>query len=414
MIPNESSLDLIWTSKARASLSDLPLSIQDERPRRTIPLRAFVTSLLCLFVLALTLGVGLELGFPWYKTIFAAPSGDDSGDYSAFEDLEFVPIDKLINKDELDLNTDFATSNTQGQIREYTFNITQALAAPDGFRKPMVLVNGQSPRPLIEANIGDTIRVHVNNFMANSSTAIHWHGINQQGTPWMDGVAGVSQCGIPPGESFTYEFHARDQRGTFWWHAHRGVQYSDGAYGAIVIRDPDEMVPKIDDEKLIFVADVYHTYGSTILKSYLKPTSKWAPTESGVEPLPDNILLNGQNTYDCSVTSTTFPPPSNSPSSSPPCTDGQLSTTQIRHKQTIRLRLINTSSFLSYWFSIDNHTLTIVELDGVEIEPIVGARGVYLNLGQTSFRYHNRGSDTGTVLHACFGAADVFFALCYV
>jgi FtsP/CotA-like multicopper oxidase with cupredoxin domain len=47
----------------------------------------------------------------------------------------------------------------------------------------------------------------------------------------------------------------------------------------------------------------------------------------------------------------------------------------------VRLRLINSSSFLSYWFSIDNHTLSIVELDGIEISPIA-ARGVYLNIGQ--------------------------------
>lgn len=49
--------------------------------------------------------------------------------------------------------------------------------------------------------------------------------------------------------------------------------------------------------------------------------------------------------------------------------------------QRVRLRLINSSSFLSYWFSVDNHTLAVVELDGVEIEPIP-ARGVYLNVGQ--------------------------------
>ncbi|KAI1214123.1 multicopper oxidase-domain-containing protein [Annulohypoxylon truncatum] len=131
-----------------------------------------------------------------------------------------------------------------------------------------------------------------------------------------------------------------------------------------------------------------------ILDSYLNPTSKWAPTESGVEPLADNILMNGQNTYNCSVTSTTFrqPPNSNRPSSlrntntntnsnANDCTGGNPYTTTIRRGHKIRLRLINASSFFSYWFSVDNHTLTIVELDGVEIEPI-SARGVYLNLGQ--------------------------------
>lgn len=53
----------------------------------------------------------------------------------------------------------------------------------------------------------------------------------------------------------------------------------------------------------------------------------------------------------------------------------------MRQGQRVRLRLINSSSFLSYWFSVDNHTLAVVELDGVEVEPIP-ARGVYLNVGQ--------------------------------
>jgi len=99
------------------------------------------------------------------------------------------------------------------------------------------------------------------------------------------------------------------------------------------------------------------------------------------------MLLNGQNTYDCATTSTTYPPPSPdeiSPQSSfanTRCTGGQVYTTKVRTGQRVRLRLINSSSFLSYWLSIDNHTLSIVELDGVEISPIT-ARGVYLNIGQ--------------------------------
>ncbi|KAI0158754.1 Cupredoxin [Pestalotiopsis sp. NC0098] len=286
--------------------------------------------------------------------------------------------ENLINTNELHLKT-FVAAN-QSLVRQYEFNISHALAAPDGFQKPMILVNGQSPGPLIEANIGDTIRVQVNNMMPDRSTTIHWHGINQRGSSWMDGVAGISQCGIPPGQNFTYEFVVEDQRGTYWWHAHLGVQYTDGVYGPIVIRDPDERVPETDEERIIFVSDLYHTHGSVLLESYLNSTSKWVPDESGVEPLPDNILLNGQNTYNCSVESTTYPP---DPAALLPvnCTGGQLYRTSVRQGQRVRLRLINSSSFLSYWFSVDNHTLAVVELDGVEVEPIP-ARGVYLNVGQ--------------------------------
>lgn len=61
---------------------------------------------------------------------------------------------------------------------------------------------------------------------------------------------------------------------------------------------------------------------------------------------------------------------------------GRLYHTEAKAGARLRLRLINPSSFLSYWFSIDNHTLTVVELDGVEVEPLRGERVLYLNTGQ--------------------------------
>ncbi|KAI0903621.1 Cupredoxin [Ustulina deusta] len=362
-----------------------PIFAAKKHQQRTVPLCLFITASVCFCVVTLALGLGLGLGWRHYGTKPATARFDHSY-YGIPEDLEVISPGQLINTKELALDTGFDVSD-QPQTREYVFNISQALAAPDGFQKPMILANGQSPGPLIEANAGDTIRVHVNNLMSNWSTAIHWHGIDQRNTTWMDGVIGVSQCGIPPGHSFTYEFRLDGQRGTFWWHAHLSVQYSDGLYGPLVVHDPDELVPKTDNEKIFFLGDVYHTYGLKLLSSYLNSTSKWVPFESGVEPLADNILLNGQNTYDCAVDSTTYPPsPSYEPSSPSSasesrCTGGRLYTTKIRTGQHVRLRLINSSSFFSYWFSVDNHTFSIVELDGVEISPIA-ARGVYLNVGQ--------------------------------
>ncbi|TGJ82599.1 hypothetical protein E0Z10_g6148 [Xylaria hypoxylon] len=336
----------------------------------------------------LALGLGLGLGWKRYSRTMPTTASFDHSSYDGVpKHREVISPAQLINTKELALDTGFVVSD-QPRTREYVFNISQVLGAPDGFQKPMIVANGQSPGPLIEANIGDTIRVHVNNLMSDWSTTIHWHGIDQRNTTWMDGVNGVSQCGIPAGRSFTYEFHVDGQRGTFWWHAHLSVQYSDGLYGPLVIHDPDELVPETDDEKIVFAGDVYHTSGSVLLPSYLNSTSKWVSFEPGVEPLADNLLLNGQNMYDCTVTSTTYPPLSSdelsSPSSStsePGCTGGQLYTTKIRTGQRVRLRLINSSSFLSYWFSVDNHSLSIVELDGIEISPIA-ARGVYLNIGQ--------------------------------
>lgn len=77
------------------------------------------------------------------------------------------------------------------------------------------------PGPTIEANQGDRLIVHVQNNLPNA-TAIHWHGLVsladffkchsdltldkfQNGTNFYDGTEGITQCGIPPGESLTYK-----------------------------------------------------------------------------------------------------------------------------------------------------------------------------------------------------------------
>ncbi|KAB5540424.1 multicopper oxidase-domain-containing protein [Coniochaeta sp. 2T2.1] len=267
-----------------------------------------------------------------------------------------IPIDKLVNATELSLDTGFVISSTPA-VREYEFIISQQHGAPDGFEKLMTLVNGQSPGPLIEANTGDTVRVVVHNQLSNTSTSIHWHGIDQRNSSWMDGVSGVTQCGIPAGESFTYEFTIVDQRGTFWYHAHTTLQYTDGLFGPIATTTTPPPPP---------------------CASHLLASSRWSPDITGVEPLPDNFLLNGQHTYNCSVNSTTWPAPAGAS-----CTGGALSVVSVSPDTNVtRLRLINHSTFFSFWFSIDNHTLTTVEIDGVEVEPIADQRGVYVNVGQ--------------------------------
>ena len=70
---------------------------------------------------------------------------------------------------------------------------------------------------------GDTIQVTVNNNLDDEPVAIHWHGFLQTRQGWEDGIPGVTQCPIPPGKSFTYNFKA-ELYGTSWWHAHVSAQ----------------------------------------------------------------------------------------------------------------------------------------------------------------------------------------------
>jgi hypothetical protein len=103
--------------------------------------------------------------------------------------------------------------SAQSQVREYEWTITDGEGRPDGVHRPMMLINDQFPGPLIEINEGDVVTVNVLN-KASNSTAIHWHGIFQNGTNWMDGAAGVTQCPIAPGQSYQYRFNVTGQSGT--------------------------------------------------------------------------------------------------------------------------------------------------------------------------------------------------------
>lgn len=89
----------------------------------------------------------------------------------------------------------------------HDFNVTWVRANPDAaFERPVIGINGKWPIPSIECNIGDRLIINVNNQLGNQSTSLHFHGLFQNGTNNMDGPSGVTQCSIPPGNSFTYNF----------------------------------------------------------------------------------------------------------------------------------------------------------------------------------------------------------------
>lgn len=99
--------------------------------------------------------------------------------------------------------------------------------------------NGGTPGPTIEAVEGDTVRIYVSNRLPEPTT-VHWHGMILPNG--MDGVAGLTQPSIQPGETFVYEF-TLEQHGTFMYHPHADemVQMALGLMGMFIIhpRQPD-------------------------------------------------------------------------------------------------------------------------------------------------------------------------------
>jgi hypothetical protein len=103
--------------------------------------------------------------------------------------------------------------------------------------------NGQTPGPTIEAVEGDRVRILVENKLPEP-TAVHWHGLILPSG--MDGVTGLNQEGIPPGDTFAYEFTLK-QHGTQMYHSHADemVQIGLGTMGFFVIH-PKERKRRID------------------------------------------------------------------------------------------------------------------------------------------------------------------------
>ncbi len=98
-------------------------------------------------------------------------------------------------------------SAAQAATVTYDWEIGWVTRNPDGLRdRPTIGINGQWPLPRLEANVGDQVIVNVVNSLGNQTTSLHFHGIFMNGTTHMDGPSFVSQCPIPPGSHFTYNF----------------------------------------------------------------------------------------------------------------------------------------------------------------------------------------------------------------
>lgn len=264
------------------------------------------------------------------------------------------------------MNTNYYnTSPHTGVIRSYDFTISRGVIAPDGYERSVLLVNGAFPGPLIEANWGDTIQVTLHNNITSpdEGTALHWHGFLQHGTPWEDGVPAVSQCPVPPGKSFTYQFDAT-LYGSSWYHSHYSGQYAGGLVGPMVIHGPKSRDYDIDLGP-VMLTDWYH-------KPYFELVQQTMSTVPGEHIFPsDNNLINGKMHFNCS-----------SVRDGTPCTNrAGLAKFRFKRGKTHLLRLINAGSEGLQRFSIDGHRMTVIANDFVDVEPYE-TEVVTLGIGQ--------------------------------
>ncbi|WP_349359509.1 multicopper oxidase family protein [Stappia sp.] len=118
------------------------------------------------------------------------------------------------------------------------------IGAADALPSNLWTYNASAPGPEIRVTRGARVRVRLTNRL-EEPTSVHWHGLRLANA--MDGVAGLTQAPIAPGETFAYDFVAPDA-GTYWYHAHNKSwnQVARGLYGALIV---EEEVPAFPPER---------------------------------------------------------------------------------------------------------------------------------------------------------------------
>ncbi len=158
--------------------------------------------------------------------------------------------------------------------------------------------NGQYPGPLIQVPQEATITVDVTNRL-DLPTAVHWHGIRLENR--YDGVPGLTQDPIEPGETFQYRIHFPDA-GLYWYHPHHreDVQQDLGLYGNLRVEaaDPEYFGPA-NREQALMLDDLL--VGGTGAAMHLVPFGRDRATHAMMGRFGNLLLVNGEPDYRLTV-----------------------------------------------------------------------------------------------------------------
>ena len=244
-----------------------------------------------------------------------------------------------------------------------SYNLTLIDSSHIHVRASTCLINGVPSNALHtnhQANEGDIIHVQVTNKNPFMGTSIHWHGMHQRGTPYMDGVAAVTQCQLQPlgSQNFTFEAYPP---GTHFWHGHFGMDIADGMAGPIIIHPKSPEPFEYDEDVVIFLQDFWLTTGEQQQVGLLSKPSLWVGE-------PQSILMGGKGLASkCYATS----------EETIGCIEGcgedlfeQLMVVRVVKGKVYRLRFIQASSVEAYNIAVKSHNLTIVEVEGTNIIPV--------------------------------------------
>ncbi len=195
----------------------------------------------------------------------------------------------------------------------------------DGTKTTFWTYNGQFPGPLIQARVGDTLRVVFENGL-DEPTTIHWHGLRIDNL--MDGVPAI-QDPVEPGETFVYEF-VLPESGSFWYHPHvRGFeQIERGLQGPLVVHEAEP----VDIPERFFVLD----------DAWVEDDGKWGSFNLGAShPMQMHGRLGNRLVV-----------------------NGELDPVEDEVAAVERWRIVNTTNARTMWVGVEGATWRVIAVDG--------------------------------------------------
>ncbi|XP_020254138.1 monocopper oxidase-like protein SKU5 isoform X1 [Asparagus officinalis] len=227
------------------------------------------------------------------------------------------------------------------------WKVSYISASPLGVKQQVIGINGKFPGPTVNVTTNWNVVVNVKNDL-DEPFLVTWNGFQQRKNSWQDGVSGTN-CPIPSGWNWTYQFQVKDQIGSFFYFPSTNFQKAAGGYGGTIINNRAVIpVPfgMPDGDITIFISDWYIRDHKELRKTL---------EDGGDLGVPDGVIFNGLGPYRYNDT--------NVP-------DGiayetiNVEPVLFEPGKTYRFRVHNAGISTCLNFRIQNHNLLLVETEG--------------------------------------------------
>ncbi|KAG5558385.1 hypothetical protein RHGRI_008342 [Rhododendron griersonianum] len=236
----------------------------------------------------------------------------------------------------------FSLCFAEDPFANFQLELSYITASPLGVPQQVIAVNGTFPGPTLNVTTNYNVVINVKNKL-DEDLLITWPGVQMRRNSWEDGVLGTN-CPIPAGWNWTYQFQAKDQIGTFFYFPSLNLQRAGGGFGSFIITNRD-IIPlpfKTPDGDIVIIIGDWYIRSHTALRLALD-----AGNDLG---MPDGVLINGKGPYQYN---TTLVP------------DGiDYETINVDPGKTYRIRVHNVGVSTALNFRIQNHNLLLAETEG--------------------------------------------------